>query len=87
MLSTHHSLALTTRDGAKVRGTVVYVQRLAHDVGAQVHIETCNVLETGYRYPAVYATPGQEAMGSYLVLAIAATAQRRWLCKGIFTRA
>ncbi len=80
----NHTLTVTIDDdGARIRGKVVYVKRLGNGGAATIHIESREPLQLGYRYAAVYATPSQEATGSYFVTAVTSTANMQWLSRGL----
>jgi hypothetical protein len=87
MLPTNHQhqLTVTNRYGAKVRGTVVYVQRIANGT-AEVHFKTLDWLDP-YRTPATYSTATQSVDGFYMPHAYELVEKHGWLFKGTFERA
>ena len=79
-----HQLTVTNRNGTKVRGTVVYVQRIDDGI-AEVHITTLDWLDA-YRTPATYSTATQSVDGFYLPQSYEMDEKHGWLFKGTFER-
>ena len=68
-----------------MRGQVITVRQLGPGV-ANLTIEKRDILPMG-EYEALYATPSQEARGTFKVFQIAVSNNFHWRASGIFTRA
>jgi hypothetical protein len=67
-----------------MRGTVITVRQLGPGV-ANLTVEMPDVLPMG-EYEDTYATPSQEANGTFKVFQIGVSNNYRWRASGIFTR-